>query len=237
MKYIGSKSRHAKEIISAIEPYRKDGQVWVEPFVGGANMIDKVKGERIGADLNPYIISLFQGLQNGFVPPDFVSECEYKTVSNSRVVTPLTGFIGFGCSYSGKFFGGYARGKSSNGKNRNYCAESKRNILKQAPNLVGVRFVNCSYEDLEIPKGSLIYCDPPYNNTTRYSTGGFDSKQFWEWCNKKVEEGHTVFVSEYEAPSNWKSIWSKEVNNTLVKDTGSKRGVEHLFYIKDVSNS
>ena len=34
-----------------------------------------------------------------------------------------------------------------------------------------------------------------------------------------------------------KSRHAKEVNNTLVKDTGSKRGVEHLFYIKDVSNS
>jgi DNA adenine methylase len=36
--------------------YRKENACWVEPFVGGANMIDKVEGKRIGADLNEYLI-------------------------------------------------------------------------------------------------------------------------------------------------------------------------------------
>ena len=40
-----------------------------EPFVGGgANMIDKVQGKRIGADLNEYVIALL----NEMSKPTFV---------------------------------------------------------------------------------------------------------------------------------------------------------------------
>lgn len=56
MKYMGSKNRIAKYILPIILAERKPEQFWVEPFVGGANMIDKVEGNRIGADLNPYVI-------------------------------------------------------------------------------------------------------------------------------------------------------------------------------------
>ena len=56
MKYMGSKNRIAKEILPIM--LKERGQrTWVEPFVGGANMIDKVQGERIGADLNEYVIA------------------------------------------------------------------------------------------------------------------------------------------------------------------------------------
>ena len=57
MKYMGSKNRIAKHLLPIILKDRKEGQWFVEPFVGGANMIDKVTGNRIGADLNRYLIS------------------------------------------------------------------------------------------------------------------------------------------------------------------------------------
>ena len=49
MKYLGSKNRIAKEILPIMLKYRGE-RVWVEPFVGGANMIDKVHGHKIGCD-------------------------------------------------------------------------------------------------------------------------------------------------------------------------------------------
>ena len=56
MKYMGSKNRIAQEILPIM--LKERGQrTWVEPFVGGANMIDKVQGKRIGADLNEYVIA------------------------------------------------------------------------------------------------------------------------------------------------------------------------------------
>lgn len=44
MKYMGSKNRYAKEILPLILKDRKENQWYVEPFVGGANVIDKVGG-------------------------------------------------------------------------------------------------------------------------------------------------------------------------------------------------
>lgn len=56
MKYMGSKSRIAKEILPIILKNRIEGQWYVEPFVGGANLIDKVDGNRIGSDNSEYVI-------------------------------------------------------------------------------------------------------------------------------------------------------------------------------------
>ena len=64
MKYMGSKARFAKEILPIILQGRKPNQYYVEPFVGGCNIMDKVKGNRIGADSNKYLIALWKGLQD-----------------------------------------------------------------------------------------------------------------------------------------------------------------------------
>lgn len=45
MKYMGSKARHAKELLPIILKDHTPDMWYVEPFVGGANMIDKVSQE------------------------------------------------------------------------------------------------------------------------------------------------------------------------------------------------
>lgn len=234
MKYMGSKARHAKEILPIILADRVPGQWYVEPFVGGANVIDKVDGNRIGADAHPHLIALWDAVSKGWEPPHHVSEDEYRECREyaTSVIDPCIGFVGFPCSYGAKWFGGYARGKATDGSNRNYADEGARAIKKQQPNLLGVKFVCCPYDQLDIPPNSIIYCDPPYAGTTGYKTGSFDHAAFWAWCEQKVAEGHTVFVSEYAAPDGWECVWEKRVNNTLVRDTGSKQGVERLFKFK-----
>ena len=78
MKYQGSKNKIAKHILPIILKDRKERQWYVEPFMGGGNMIDKVDGLRIGNDLNYHLIEMWRALQNGWVPPDEISEAEYK---------------------------------------------------------------------------------------------------------------------------------------------------------------
>lgn len=233
MKYMGSKARIAKHILPIMLKDRKEGQYYVEPFVGGANMIDKVDGLRIGADINPYNICLFKGIQEGFVPPDFVSESDYKKAQQNREVNPLVSFVGYGCSYSGKWFGGYARGNDAKGNPRNYCLESKKNIMNQSHNIKDILFINSSYDEFEIPDNSIIYCDPPYENTTSYKDK-FNHSKFWQWCRDMANKGHKIFVSEYNAPDDFKCLWEMEVNSSLTKDTGSKKAKEKLF--KYISN-
>ncbi|MCW0484672.1 DNA adenine methylase [Gaoshiqia sediminis] len=65
MKYMGSKNRIAKYILPIILENRTENQLYIEPFVGGANMIDKVTGERLGTDNNEYLIALLRALQTG----------------------------------------------------------------------------------------------------------------------------------------------------------------------------
>jgi DNA adenine methylase len=238
MKYMGSKARHANEILTVIQEhlgYPNTYDIWVEPFVGGANMICEVKGakRRIGNDQNQYVIRMFQALQKGWIPPDEISEERYQQLKrNSKNFiedeAAIRGFVGVGCSYSGKWFGGYARGNDNKGNPRNYCLESRNNVLNQVPKIANVEFFGGDYKSFPIPEHSIIYCDPPYQDTTKYNTD-FNHKEFWEWCNEQINKGHKVFVSEYNAPDDWECIWSKQVNNSLTKETGSKKGIEKLF--------
>jgi len=235
MKYQGSKNRIAKDIIKVIEADQRTEKIitWVEPFVGGCNMIDKVKNfYRIGSDINPYLIEMFRALQKCWIPPENVDEAAYKLAKENSKLTFKTsvqtmmaeiGFIGVGCSFAGKWFGGYARGGT-----RNYCRESRENLLKQREKIISVNFQCEPYDKLDIPPNSIIYCDPPYQGTTKYRDS-FNHKRFWEWCDSMVNEGHVVYVSEYQAPEGWFSVWQKEIVSGLDLNTGNKKAVEKLF--------
>lgn len=238
MRYMGSKRRIAKHILPMMVWDRKPGQFWVEPFVGGANMIDKVDGNRLGADINEYLITLFHGLQNGFVPPDFVSEEYFKWTRDNKAVCPLTAFIGFGCSYSGIWFAGYARNVRKDAPNaevlnrttKSFCRHSKNGLMKQLPNILEVGFLHCSYNELYIPPNSKIYCDPPYEGTTGYKDG-FSHPEFWQWCRDKAGEGHEIYISEYNAPDDFICLWSGELTNGI----SGKQETEKLFtYVPEV---
>lgn len=226
MQYMGSKNRIAKHLLPIMLENR-NGRTWVEPFVGGANMIDKVEGKRIGADTHEHLIELLRALQAGWIPPTDVSKEMYYEVKNNQdsYSEELIGFVGFLCSFGGKWWGGYA----ANSKGDNYADRGSRVLTKQAKKLKEIEFINCSYQDLEIPPNSLIYCDPPYEGTTKYK-GGFDHLEFWEWCRIKAKEGHLVYVSEYNAPSDFKCVKEIEHKTILNKNAQDKR-VEKLFTI------
>lgn len=50
MVYQGSKNKISKYLKPIIESYLKDGMWYVEPFVGGANMIDKIDWDKNNAN-------------------------------------------------------------------------------------------------------------------------------------------------------------------------------------------
>lgn len=231
MKYMGSKAKYAKYILPLILKDRKEGQWYVEPFVGGANIIDKVDGNRIGSDINYYLIEMFKAVQAGWEPPTNIDEQEYNHIRNNqdKIEPQLVAFVGIGCSYSGKWFGGFARGNNNKDEPRNYCLESKNSLLKQ--NLNEIIFKHCNYFDLEIPYNSIIYADKPYENTTQYKNK-FDHNKFWVWAKEMALNNHTIFVSEYNAPPDWECIWEKEVFSSLTKNTGAKSSTEKLFRYK-----
>lgn len=230
MVYMGSKNRIAKELIPIITKDLKPNQWYCEPFVGGANMIDKIEHPyKLGADNNKYLIALLEAVQNGQELPENINKDEYIAVKTNKDNYPdwYVGFVGFVCSFRAKFFGGYSGYYTTKtGIQRNYIKERINNILKQ--NLDGIKLVCSSYDALDIPANSIIYCDPPYNGTTKYKDS-FDSDAFWQWCRDKAKEGHTVYVSEYNAPEDFKCIWEKKINSNL--GGTSKTATEKLFTI------
>ena len=230
MVYMGSKNRIAKELIPIITEKLKPNQWYVEPFVGGANMIDKIEHPyKLGADNNKYLIALLEAVQNGQELPEYINKDEYIAVKTNKDNYPdwYVGFVGFVSSFRAKFFGGYSGYcTTKTGIQRNYIKERINNILKQ--NLDGIKLVCSSYDALDIPANSIIYCDPPYNGTTKYKDS-FDSDAFWQWCRDKAKEGHTVYVSEYNAPEDFKCIWEKQINSNL--GGTSKTATEKLFTI------
>ena len=108
MKYQGSKNKIAKYILPIILKDRTEGQYYVEPFMGGGNMIDKVEGLRIGNDLNYHLIEMWRALQNGWLPPDNVSEDEYKYFKKAQDIEDpaLVAFVGTQSTFGSKWFGG-----------------------------------------------------------------------------------------------------------------------------------
>ena len=213
---------------------RKEGQYWVEPFVGGANMIDKVTGNRIGADFNQYIATMWKSLASGWAPPVITKE-EYNNIKSKKESYPedLVGWVGVACSYSGKWLGGFAGKVNTKQGTRDYQKEAFINLEKQRPDILGVEFKHASYDELEIPAKSIIYCDPPYEGTTGYKDK-FNHAEFWQWCRDKSKEGHTVFISEYNAPDDFECIWQQEVKSSLSANGmsgGNKKSIEKLFTI------
>ena len=82
------------------------------------------------------------------------------------------------------------------------------------------------------PKNKLIYCDPPYEKTTGYSTSvDFDHKLFWETM-RKWSENNVVFVSEYNAPKDFVMISSCKKYSSLSGRGSVDVRTEKLFIHK-----
>jgi len=238
MKYMGSKDKISIEIKSIIDLNRTSlKQAYVEPFVGGANMIDKIKGKRIAGDNNKYLIALWRGLQANLERPEEITKGMYdnakkdfKNGSNNYYNNFLIGYIGFLASFNGKFFNGYAN-KRKNG--RNDIDEGVRNINTQIKLLQDVSFYHSDYQKLLFPDNSIIYCDIPYKNTTEYKTDIFNYPEFYDYAERKSKEGHKVFISEYWMPADrFTKIWQKQVNCGMVAGS-PKNKIESLFIPKN----
>ena len=239
MKYLGSKSRIAKDIVPIIQRCIDEVQpmAYLEPFVGGGNVIDKITySQKIGADVNPYLIGLLKHVADGGellneVPRELYNEVKANYQSGCYEDW-YVGNIAFLASFNGKgFVGGFARAgyeKTKNGlRYRDYYQESKRNLLKQAQNLSDVDFICRDYKSFT-PHNMVVYCDPPYSNTVGYDDeSGFSHDEFWQTM-REWSADNCVLISEQVAPDDFTCIWEKSVLRS-VNASGKSRATEKLF--------
>jgi len=244
MKYMGSKSRFAKAIYAKIcELSPRNGRPWVEPFAGGMNMICEVPhedGPRYANDSNEYLIAMFKAGSNGWIPPKRITREFYEKCRNLEEDLHFIGWAGIACSYSGKWFGGYAGDypesrRKKNGELPCYQLESYNSFLKQIAKLNEVWYCSASYDEITIPENSIVYCDPPYEGTTGYGFE-FNHIEFWNWI-RQISKEHDVFISEYNAPGDFECVWQSETQSQMSangKSGGTKISIEKLFRLKNV---
>lgn len=232
MQYVGGKYRIRKQLVDFLLDYIQNTDCFVEPFVGSANItLDLLENNLLFLpqkiilnDIHKDLILMWQALVfEGWEPPSNCTEEEYETLKNAES-SALRGFIGHSCSFSGIWFDTFAK----NGE-RNYCLNGKNSLIKARDIFKNfsfdLSFYNLSYEEVPIPDGSVVYCDPPYINTR--SVGNFinfDHEKFWQWV-RELSCKNKVFVSEYLAPEDFKSVLDINVHTDLNR---AKR-IEKLF--------
>ena len=235
---MGSKARLAKDIAPLINKCIIDNDIdtYIEPFVGGSNMIEHIKCKnRYGFDNNEYLIEFMKVLQKGWNPLvdiDMTKEL-YDKIKNDKDKYPkhVVALAGLCATYNAKWFGGYAGIVHTKiGTVRNYYDEAVRNVLKQIEKLKNITYETIDYKSLIGLKGKVIYCDPPYESTTSYKDE-FNHSEFWEWVRVMSKDNY-ILVSEYNAPHDFIPMWKKELTTTLDKNSRSK-AVEKLFTYKD----
>lgn len=236
MRYQGGKAGNglAPRIAALLHARGERCPAYWEPFVGGCGVLELTdpRRPRYASDLNPDVVEFWRAIQRGWRPPPTVPEPFYAAVRDHGLPSALRGFVGVACSFSGKWFGGYAR----DGK-RNFAAEARRAVTKTRPAILKVRFETGDYRDVGTqlaPRGWLIYCDPPYAGTTQYDGAAegaaFDSAVFWAWCRERAAEGNRVLISETTAPDDFEIVLELTVPVTLGLRSGSR--VERVYALK-----
>ena len=136
MVYVGSKSRLAPIFVPVFNSLIKDLNIntYVEPFVGGANIFDKIICEnKYGYDKSKTLIALFnQGLNDIDVIPEKGSrawwdkaKAEYKGEIPQTLEDWEIGAIQFFASFGTR---GFPVGYANNKHNKDYYNERYRNF-------------------------------------------------------------------------------------------------------------
>lgn len=228
MRYLGGKSKISKRITECILAHTPNRGHLIEPFVGGGGMLATLGPHFKRATVNdkhPDVAMLWRALSEGWAPPTVISKAQYDELRISNEPSALRGFVGFGVSFGGKWFGGMARTDG-----RNYAAESARGLMRDMGRLKSVKLtaLNGDYEQLTVTRDDVVYCDPPHANTTGY-TDAFDSVKFWKWA-EKISKVASIYVSEYRAPPKWRSLWACTRTRDMRGDLKSSSQVtEQLF--------
>lgn len=232
MQYQGGKTRASKWLVETLRADGAQGPFW-EPFCGGLGAsvaLAEAFGPGLHSDANAALVALYAAVADGWDPPTAVSEAEYAAAKALPDSDPRKAFCAVGCSYGGKWFGGYARAGSGPNAHRGVYAEQARNALLRDVPRISRPFVY-DFLRLESAEGAgFLYCDPPYAGTTPYKGAPeFDHARFWAIC-RMLSALTRVYVSEYAAPEGWTCIAERGQNTGI--GGGSQRAVERLFTMR-----
>lgn len=232
MRYMGGKFKVAKPMAHYLNGILAETKrpYW-EPFVGAGYILERVHtAVRFASDANKYLIAMYQALQNGWEPPTAVSREQYHEAKNGRMPDPETAFIGFGCSFAGKWFDGYAEDRPDD--YQYYARFAHNSLMRQKPKIETAVFYHADFLTTAPPaQNCVIYCDPPYKGTKPYKAcEPFNHEAFWERIRELEGMGHSCVISEYQAPADFTAVWVQKTRTDLRDSNGKQiKRVEKLF--------
>lgn len=234
MRYLGGKAKIASKLAPVILQHTQGRPIW-EPFVGGANMT-KALDSRVCSDAHEPLIRMYQSVYSGWDPPETVSREQYAAARLLPDTDPLKAFCGFGCSFAARWFGGYTSTgsaviqsgpKKGQPLTRNFARACRNSLLSLRQGSPDACFYLVDFMQVTPqPIGYAIYADPPYADSTGYSTGAFDHAGFWARCQDWARFT-PVLVSEYSCPVPHRLLL--EVTRNLEMSEGTR--IERLFLV------
>ena len=206
-------------------PYFDVRYNYVEPFFGGGAvfcyLMDNYKFLKVKInDTNKELMGIYRSIRDN--PTDFIKEAqryqnEFLVLSGwprklmfqelkrqywANQSSPLLYFLML-ISFNGIWATSRASNGLFSGSFGNPRLEIKNfvdaeNLYQWAKALERVEITTVDFEELIIPKNSLVYCDPPYINSNVSYGSVFsleDQKRCFRWARKISQEGSYVLLS------------------------------------------
>ena len=107
--------------------------------------------------------------------------------------------------------------------------------LERLERLESLQVTSLSYDEIDIPDGAVVYCDPPYHacNKSLYdgTAKAFDHNAFYDWC-VSVSKTNPIFISEYSIDDDRFEIVAEKQKMTSMSPKTAFNVTERLYTVK-----
>ena len=107
--------------------------------------------------------------------------------------------------------------------------------LQRLQSLQSLRLTSLSYDEIDIPDGAVVYCDPPYHACDKSLYDGtakaFDHNAFYDWC-VSVSKTNPIFISEYSIEDDRFEIVAEKQKMTSMAAVKAFNVTERLYTVK-----
>lgn len=107
--------------------------------------------------------------------------------------------------------------------------------LDRLERLERLRVTSLSYDEIDIPDGAVVYCDPPYHacdyRLYEGTAKAFDHCAFYDWC-VRVSKTNPIFISEYSIEDDRFEIVAEKQKITSMAPVKSFNVNERLYTVK-----
>ena len=107
--------------------------------------------------------------------------------------------------------------------------------LERLEILERLQVTSLSYDEIDIPDGAVVYCDPPYHASDKRlydaTAKAFDHNAFYDWC-VSVSKTNPIFISEYSIEDDRFEIVAEKQKMTSMSWKTAFNVTERLYTVK-----